>query len=93
MRERFMPWGKYQGDELRSIPRRYLGYILKTCEWIDAHLRVDMRAAIYGDEYPMTLDEQVEALFATEENKPVIENDGLVSSSFAPDNEGGRNGI
>ena len=43
--------------------------------------------------YPPTLDEQVEALFATEENKPVIENDGLVPSSFAPPDKRGRNGI
>ncbi len=91
-RQRFMPWGKHQGEELRSIPRKYLGFILKKCYWIDDGLRADMVAAIYGDEYPMTQDEQVEALFAQEENKPAIA-DGLDPSSFAPDNERGRNGI
>ena len=66
--ERYMPFGKHHGKELRTIPRRYLLWVLRTCK-IDAQLDADIRAALKKEEYPLTRDEQVEKLFSGGNNE------------------------
>ena len=61
--KRYMPFGKHKGKELRKIPKRYLGYILKKCSWIDDELSSDIRAAIDGEAYPKTQEEKNDEVF------------------------------
>jgi uncharacterized protein (DUF3820 family) len=36
MIEYAMPWGKYQGEQIQDVPRRYLNWLLEQ-DWIDEH--------------------------------------------------------
>ena len=63
MIKRSMPWGKYLGEDLRTIPRQYLGWVLKKCEWIDDDLASDIRAAIKGEDYKPTQEERLIEIF------------------------------
>lgn len=51
---RYMPWGKYKGRELRSIPRHYFKWLLNTWE-LDPDLEANITAAMDGTPYPLDL--------------------------------------
>ena len=66
--KRFMPFGMFKGQELRTLPRNYLQWVIKTCKLYN-HLYDDIVAVLNRTPYEQTPDEIFTALYRENEDE------------------------
>ena len=94
--KRYMPFGKHKGQNLRTIPRNYLKWALRTLDTLSAGLRDDITSALRGVDYTLTDEERMLALYGDDDEKENALSPTKKQGVVYPDDhltQGGRNDI